>query len=90
MRKITEQITSAFIAGSPLTNSNTSTDGKTLFLHGNPIAGRDEKGMWISNCGWFSMTTKERLNGLPGVTVHQEKGKWYLNGTEWDGMKKYI
>jgi hypothetical protein len=39
----------------------------------------------ISNAGWFSKTTKERLNGLYGVSISQKAGEWYLNGIKWGG-----
>lgn len=35
--------------------------------------------------GFFTNTTKERLNALPGVNIVQKLGKWYLNGVLWDG-----
>lgn len=58
-----------------------------LHLHGNHIAKRTvgSNDIQITNAGWFSTTTKERLNGLPGVSVCQRKGVWFLNGKEWDG-----
>ena len=68
-------------------------DGETfrLKLHGNTIAVIDELGVLsVSNAGWASNTTKERLNGLPGVRVNQKNWSWYLNGTEWDGGWKRI
>lgn len=39
----------------------------------------------ITNAGWKSNTTKERLNGLPNVSIQQKKGEWFLNGTAWNG-----
>ena len=44
----------------------------------------------ISNAGWESNTTKERLNGLPGVSIRQKNWSWFLNGEEWDGNWKRI
>ena len=38
-----------------------------------------------TNCGWFSNTTKERLNGLPNVNIYQKNFEWFLNGKKWDG-----
>ena len=62
-----------------------------LKLHGNTIATIDELGVLsVSNAGWRSNTTKERLNGIPGVRVHQRNWNWYLNGVEWDGSWKRI
>ena len=59
-----------------------------LKLHNNAIAYRyndPEKTLSITNCGWFSKTTKERLNGLPNVNIYQKAFKWFLNGKEWNG-----
>ena len=56
-----------------------------MYLHGNLIAQRTPLATTITNCGWFTRTTKERLNGLGGVDIVQMKGVWYLNGKEWDG-----
>lgn len=65
-------------------------DQVILLLHGNPIA-RYQAGdtslrsLVICDGNHQTNTTKERLNGLPGVRVHQKAGKWYLNGAKWDG-----
>lgn len=59
-----------------------------LFLHGNAIARRTATGIEISNGGWSSNTTKERLNGLPNVRIIQKNSQWFLNGERWDGNWK--
>jgi hypothetical protein len=41
----------------------------------------------LNTGGWTSNTTKERLNGLVGVSVYQKNFQWFLNGKEWDGNK---
>ena len=64
MRKVTQQITEAFLNGRKLTVGNSMTDGNAIFLHGNKIAWRDEGELFISMCGWGTPTTRERLNGL--------------------------
>lgn len=59
-----------------------------LKLHGNEIAYRyndPERTLSITNCGWFTNTTKERLNALPNVSIQQKNGIWFLNGKEWGG-----
>ena len=38
MRKVSETVITAFLAGKSKTVANTWTDGETLFLHGNKIA----------------------------------------------------
>lgn len=92
MRNITIQAINAFMNGEDFNASNTKVEvlpNVTLLkLHGNIIAylyNDPEKTLSITNCGWFSNTTKERLNGLPNVSIVQKKGVWYLNGIEWDG-----
>ena len=90
MRKITEEAISAFLAGQDFHKSNTqvvvSENETSLFLHGNKIAKLDNKGVLsITTAGWPSPTTRERLNGLPGVSVYQKDHTLYLNNQEWDG-----
>ncbi len=85
MRKITREIVDAFQNSRSLTIGNSRTNGESLWLFGNKIAEVRRDGLWISNGGWNSATTKERLNGLSGVNIAQRGGTWYLNGLEWDG-----
>lgn len=85
MRVITKNIVSAFLNRTNKASGNTTTNGTSLFLHGNEIARHTPQGLQITNAGWFSNTTKERLNALPNVSICQKKGVWYLNGKEWDG-----
>lgn len=100
MRKITKIVSAAFEANKPLVYGNTEvvvlgdSDTKsmivTLYLHGNSIAKKfytdgDLVSFNITNAGWDTTVTKERLNGLSGVSIYQKKGQWYLNGKEWNG-----
>ena len=92
MRKITTQAVQAFEEARPFKSGNTKVEVlpncTILKLHNNAIAYRyndPERTLSITNCGWQSDTTKERLNALDGVRISQSKGKWYLNGNEWDG-----
>jgi len=92
MRKITKQSIEAFNNSKPFNSSNTVIEvlpNVTIMkLFGNSIAFRynDPKGtLSITNCGWKSNTTKERLNALDGVSIVQRAGVWYLNGKEWNG-----
>ena len=65
MRKISREVISAFLAGKPKRNGNTTTDGKTLRLYGNTIADKDmADSIYIYDGGFSSATTKERLNAL--------------------------
>ena len=95
MRKITKESVNAFLMGKQFNKGNMSVEVELgyvkLKLHGNTIATIDELGVLsVTNAGWASNTTKERLNGIPGVWVQQKNWTWYLNGTEWDGGWKRI
>ncbi len=94
-RKITTESVQKFLDGVPFKKSNmeVSREGTIYYLklHGNKIAALESDGkMWISNAGWKSNTTKERLNGLPGVNIYQRNWEWYLNGNQWDGNPIYV
>ncbi len=94
-RKITQESVQKFLNGVPFKKSNmeVSREGTIYYLklHGNKIAALESDGkMWISNAGWRSNTTKERLNGLPGVSIRQKNWEWYLNGVQWDGSPQYV
>ena len=94
MRQITQQSVNAFLNAQKFNRQNMEVEVlpnvTILKLHNNAIAYRyndPEKTLTISNCGWFTPTTKERLNALPNVSIQQKSFKWYLNGEEWDGSK---
>ena len=96
MRKITAQAVNAFYQGKSYFGGNTKVeieDGVIyLSLFGNNIAKRNltTGQVEITNSGWKSVTTKERLNELIGVEIYQRKGEWYLNGELWDGNWQVI
>jgi hypothetical protein len=95
MRKITKEAVEKFLSKETFRKSNMSVEAGfevwMLKLHGNTIATIDELGVLsISNAGWASNTTKERLNGIPGVHIKQKNWTWYLNGEQWDGRWKRI
>ncbi len=90
MRKITQESVNAFYNRAKFNKGNmtvTESFGVIyLRLHGNIIAELYNTGVVkICDGGWQSNTTKERLNGLHGVSVVQKNFQWYLNGKEWDG-----
>ena len=90
-RKITTDAINAFMSARTFNRDNTTVaieDGNVkLYLHGHLIARRNvgSNDLEVTNADYFTATTKERLNGLPGVQVNQRKGVWYLNGCAWDG-----
>lgn len=81
MRKVTQQIKSAFESRQPLSVGNTRTDGNTIWLHGNAIVKRDPDGLvrW-SLAGWNTPTTRERVNGIVNAGVNQVNFEAILNG----------
>jgi len=85
MRTITKTVVGVFNQKLAKSSGNTRSNGTELFLHGNKIADWRADGLWITDAGWNSTTTKDRLNGIPGVKVCQSNYKWFLNGQEWDG-----
>ena len=91
MKKITTLAKIAFNENKNFKGSNTEvrTDNEwtKLLLFGNCIARKNKySGMFeISNAGWFSNTTKERLNVFDGVSINQKNFRWFLNGIEWTG-----
>tara|TARA_R110000751_G_scaffold3827_13_gene17843 strand:- start:106 stop:399 length:294 start_codon:yes stop_codon:yes gene_type:complete len=92
MRKITKESVQAFMNAQKFKKSNMEVvvlpNVTVLKLYGNEIAYRyndPERTLSITNCGYFTVTTKERLNGLDGVSIYQKQGQWYLNEEEWDG-----
>ena len=86
MRKVSKKIAAAFMQRKAANNGNTRTDGDTIWLHGNAIAkwepasGHKREGdvFSVSFAGWGSVTTRERLNSLPAVRVHQSKHEQFI------------
>lgn len=84
-RKISQAAASALESGRKMTLSNTSVNDNIMRLHGNAIAKMVDGELMITDAGWNTPTTRERLNALNGVSVHQKKFQLYLNDKEWDG-----
>ena len=92
MRQITKDSINAFMNAKSFNKQNMCVEVlpnvTKLKLHGNVIAYRyndPQRTLSITNCGWQSNTTKERLNALPNVSIQQKNFIWYLNGKQWDG-----
>ncbi len=94
MRKTKEIILEAFQKGIAKKVHNTKVvieDKKVkLLLYGHCIAEKINKHVYVDTCGWMTVTTKERLNIIPGVSVRASKGIWYLNNREWNGTRKMV
>lgn len=101
MRKITKESVKAFFNAERYFKNNTRTEVlpnvTILYLHDNPIAYRynnPNRTLSISNCGWFSNTTKERLNGILNhighAGIYQKNFSWFLDGEKWNGQRTEI
>ena len=85
----------AIINGYPLKKSNTKVEqrnGETfVYLFENMIAHINKQEIFITNCGWFTQTTKERLNAILKIhglyELSQKNFKWYLGDEEFQGNK---
>lgn len=85
MKKVTQKIKQAFEKGISLKVGNTRTDGKTVWLHGNAIVKRDPDGLVrASLAGWNTPTTRERVNGITGLSFSQKNFVPMLNDHEID------
>jgi len=98
MRLITKESVNAFLNANKFNKSNMSVEVlpnvTILKYQGNAIAYKyndPKQTISITNCGWESNTTKERLNGVISLSglnvgkVYQKNWQWYLDGKEWDG-----
>lgn len=93
MRKISIDAAKAFAENKNFNRANTMVCTNnfcgretSLYLHGNLIAQKKGKRLFVQNCGFFTKTTKERLNAL-GLNITQCNFKWYLCGREWNGQR---
>jgi|TARA_R100001530_G_scaffold130754_2_gene101896 hypothetical protein len=89
MRKITKDIIRAWRNRETKAINNSHTDGDTLFLFGNAIARFVGTEIEITSAGYETVTTKERLNGIPGVSVYQKNYQWYLNDKLWENSSEW-
>jgi len=93
MRQITEKSVKNFLNEDNFNKNNTQVlkneDTTGFYLHGNLIALNRKGKIIITNAGWFSNTTKERLNGilqnLGFDKIYQKNFEWFLAGQKWNG-----
>ena len=87
MRKITQNAVAAFNQGRDFRSGNTKVivkpDVIEMYLHGHKIAWKHphERDIYISMCGWPTVTTRERINGIlaPYSRIYQRKGKQFFS-----------
>jgi hypothetical protein len=92
-RQITEQAVRAFDNNREFHLSNTTVtvdDGVTkMYLFGNLIAKKENNKLYVTLAVYNTPTTRERLNGLSGVSICQRNFTPYLNGKEISSYEFY-
>lgn len=76
-------------------SSNThtvATDNKVyVYLFDNLIAWYEDATLYITCHGWYTSTTKSRLNAILDTfkqsRLSQDKHVWYRNGLKWEGFE---
>lgn len=100
MRAITKDAVNAFKNGVNFSRSNTQVKVLNgfvyMYLFGNLIAARglNSDNVTITNAGYKTNTTKERLNGILSrytqSYIYQKNKVWYYNNTPWNGKPIFI
>lgn len=84
MRQITKEAVRAFNNNENFSLSNTTVKADCtrtrMYLFGNLIAVKENGKLRVTLAGWNSNTTRERLNGLNGVSVTSKQGQAFING----------
>ena len=83
MRKITKESATALLNREHYKNSNTQVTGGHLTLHGYEIVELANNALYLDTCGWLTVTTKERLNGVltvfnTGLQIVQRNFEWFV------------
>lgn len=102
MRKVTEKAAQAFANGQTMASGNTKVMGGDsnfiVTLYGNVIATREGSKVILTDSGWRTATTKERLNGILstlftekyryGIVTHNKE--WIINTYERQSDGSYL
>jgi len=93
MKNISMDSATAFYYGRSFNRSNTSVIGNHFQLWGNEIAEIANGKLFLNNCGWETVTTKDRLNAIlwafdiPAKIVQKDWNWFYQYKTD-EGVKK--
>ena len=85
MRQITRHAISAFLYGYNFNRANTTVKNGVMRLHGHVIARNTARYIEISDGGYQTNTTKDKLNGIissvigPRHKIYQKDFVWYFN-----------
>lgn len=85
MRQITRDAVRAFRNNERFSRGNTQvvpgSQGTSMYLHGHEIASSHAGEVAVNSCGYETVTTKERLNGLLSSIgcqgIYQKDFTWY-------------
>jgi uracil-DNA glycosylase len=89
MRKVTEEMVKAFSKNKNYKNKNTvvsvGEEETAVLLHGNMIAYREHKtgNVYISNRGYDTTVTKERLNAIIASEIGSANGYIFQRNFQW-------
>lgn len=83
--KTAQQTVNAFLNKKEFHCGNTYSTGSELFLFGKKIAEYRKEEIYITNAGYPTRTTHDRLNEFPNVHIDIKNGQSYLNNELWDG-----
>lgn len=88
--KISTNAAACFIAGKTFNQSNTCVNDNAMYLWGNKIIWKDDKGVvCFSLCGWDTHTTCERLRAC-GLPIYHKRGVLCYDNLEIDDCAKYM
>lgn len=90
-RQITKEAVRAFNNNENFSLSNTTVKadctGTRMYLFGNLIAEKVANRIRVTLAGWNTPTTRERLNGLNGVSASTKQGQAFINGKAVDNSE---
>jgi hypothetical protein len=95
MKAISTKSAYALLNYSKVKSANTivwqDSEGSHMSLFGNKIAWVTLDGsLWVTDCGWVTPTTRDRLSAVLGLPLSIKKRSWILDGQPWDGSPKLI
>ena len=83
MRKISLDSATALVNNKGFKRDNTTVSDGVMRLYNNPIAWIEKGVLNLSDCGWQTVTTKDRLNAVLSVFdlghIFQKDYVWYYS-----------
>ena len=83
MRKISLDSATALVNNKGFKRDNTTVSDGVMRLYNNPIAWIEKGVLNLSDCGWQTVTTKDRLNAVLSVFdlghIFQKNYEWFYS-----------